>query len=399
MATMLLRLVASLCLLCMVLSVPTEPVEVDTTTSQGVGQRFSLDGFRQWFSQSTTRFVGGGPDKKKVKICEASDWRKASMKLLKEVPATGLFQDLKGTDKWELSGTAIVDEEIYMIFDNLHHIGRAGQRIQYLEPKNVLIESDAPDTGDDSSFESIEYCPDTGTFLMTREAIAHPEKEGVWRASLVEVKVPTSGAYSTVRECPLDYDFSSENKGIEGGSYVAKDGKRYFLGLCEGNYCKGGDEGREPGNGRIIVSSFVQDGDKCMWDVEKVINLPKTLQFQDYADVAILGKNIAIVSQEEAAVWIGDFDIDALDVKGPGNVYHFPRDPECDAIYCNIEGISFIDEYRIVAASDRSKATQHYNCVPHDQSVMIFQLPEPLKPGTKSDDKDASKHGTTSSEM
>ncbi len=45
---------------------------------------------------------------------------------------------------------------------------------------------------------------------------------------------------------------------------------RYMLGLCEGNYCTGGKQGREPGNGRIIVSEYYEKDDKCGWDVIKV---------------------------------------------------------------------------------------------------------------------------------
>jgi hypothetical protein len=42
--------------------------------------------------------------------------------------------------------------------------------------------------------------------------------------------------------------------------------------------------------------------------------------------------------QEESAVWIGKLDIEEWKISGPGVVYHFPRDPSCEIIYCNIEG-------------------------------------------------------------
>jgi hypothetical protein len=41
----------------------------------------------------------------------------------------------------------------------------------------------------------------------------------------------------------------------------------YVLGLCEGNHCRGGSEGRDRGNGRIVVLKEINDedgeGDKC----------------------------------------------------------------------------------------------------------------------------------------
>lgn len=30
----------------------------------------------------------------------------------------------------------------------------------------------------------------------------------------------------------------------------------YLFGLCEGNFCKGGPEGRERGNGRLVVFTY-----------------------------------------------------------------------------------------------------------------------------------------------
>ncbi len=53
--------------------------------------------------------------------------------------------------------------------------------------------------------------------------------------------------------------------GFEGIQYVpTEDGDGWLLGLCEGNFCKGGREGREAGNGRIIASKLHREGEECM---------------------------------------------------------------------------------------------------------------------------------------
>jgi hypothetical protein len=83
------------------------------------------------------------------------------MKLLKEIPAAGLFEDLKGTTKWEISGMVVVNKMIHMIFDNLAHIGQVDERFQYLAPENALIEHATEKAEEDSLFESIEYSPST----------------------------------------------------------------------------------------------------------------------------------------------------------------------------------------------------------------------------------------------
>ena len=41
-----------------------------------------------------------------------------------------------------------------------------------------------------------------------------------------------------------------------------------------------------------------------------------------------------------------------------------------------VEGIQFIDAYRVVVTSDKSKPTQPHNCMHKDQSIAIMALPK-----------------------
>jgi hypothetical protein len=93
-----------------------------------------------------------------------------------------------------------------------------------------------------------------------------------------------------------------------------------------------------------------------------------------------IGK-LAIVSQENASVWIAPFDIDALEFPSEqGQIFPLPRDNDCRVIYCNAEGIQWLDNYRFLIASDKAKATQPYYCMEKDQSIHIFALPPSWKP-------------------
>ena len=58
-------------------------------------------------------------------------------------------------------------------------------------------------------------------------------------------------------------------------------------------------------------------------------------------------------------------------VDSPGLVYHFPRSIDCEVIYCNIEGVTFLEGNRIMTTSDASKSAQSYNCVEKAQSVQV----------------------------
>uniref|UniRef100_A0A7S1TPZ5 Uncharacterized protein n=2 Tax=Phaeomonas parva TaxID=124430 RepID=A0A7S1TPZ5_9STRA len=97
---------------------------------------------------------------------------------------------------------------------------------------------------------------------------------------------------------------------------------------------------------------------------------------------------VAISSQENAQVWVGKFKLAddgffALDVAefddDVGEVYDFPRSVDgCSVEYCNVEGIHFTDNDRLLlAVSDKmkSRGKQNYKCLGKDQSAHVFSLP------------------------
>ena len=79
--------------------------------------------------------------------------------------------------------------------------------------------------------------------------------------------------------------------------------------------------------------------------------------------------------QEDAALWVGEFDFDTMEFVGDGAVFHFPRDNNCDMVYCTVEGLSWIDDQRITVTLDRAKADQPFVCTLKDQSIAMFALP------------------------
>jgi hypothetical protein len=119
--------------------------------------------------------------------------------------------------------------------------------------------------------------------------------------------------------------------------------------------------GKDRGNGRVVVTKLETvkspDGDDvCQWTTQKVLHVPKTAYFKDYSDMDIHEKGnqtvvrVAITSQEDAAVWIGQMDLEELEFVGDGTVLHFPRSSDgCKQLYCNIEGIHFIDECVLIS--------------------------------------------------
>ncbi len=82
-----------------------------------------------------------------------------------------------------------------------------------------------------------------------------------------------------------------------------------------------------------------------------------------------------IILQENSALWVGNFDFGPMEFTTLGKVYHFPRDNNCDIIYCTVEGLSWIDHHRIAVTLDQAKADQPFVCTPKDQSIAVFMLP------------------------
>lgn len=73
--------------------------------------------------------------KSKGSICEETEWRKKSLKLIKEVPFAGIFRDLQGESKFEASGLVHVNDTYFAVFDRCIHAMRSLVRLRLLFTK------------------------------------------------------------------------------------------------------------------------------------------------------------------------------------------------------------------------------------------------------------------------
>lgn len=316
--------------------------------------------------------------------CEEGQWRKKALKLIDEAPAAGLFPDLHGHAKFEASGLTFFNGSYIVVFDSLQELGVVQPALEYLGSGNYL----AGEAGPEPSYEAICVRTKANTLLAINEG----KQEGkVWFAKAHELQIMPDGSLKQLQMCHIDFPLpEGDKKGWEGAEYLDKgpDGE-LLLGLCEGNHCEGSDgRGKDRGNGQIVVTKLaegdgLQGNSSCVWKTEKIIKIPKTANFLDYSDLAIQPSanssvaRVLITSQEDAAVWAGLLDLEKLEFKGEGVVLHFPRSSaDCKMVYCNIEGVHFIDDIRIMTVSDKAKKDQDWRCVAKDQSIQTFALPE-----------------------
>jgi hypothetical protein len=333
-------------------------------------------------------------------LCEQRLYSHLTLKTAHEIPVVALLgkDDVDGRHAtFEASCILKVGDFVYTVDDDTPAIGKMHYSLQYSHQLNTLLQPDstrAAEDTDEGGFEAIFYDKDSGLFGAVVEAVALDKAaEGAvqkYHSVVHELRFNNDNTYTTMNECPCDYEFMAANKGFEGAAFVKdpSDGTNYLLGLCEGNFCVGGRHGRTPGNGRVIVlkraTNVVLAGKTwpCAWQTQRVINLPKSADFVDYSAIALhsSGTKVAVASQESAKVWIGGFNPSTFELIDEGHrVMNFPRDGDCNVVYCNIEGLDWLNSNMLVAASDQMKdwGRQSYRCLAKDQSIHVFVVPDP----------------------
>jgi hypothetical protein len=262
----------------------------------------------------------------------------------------------------EASGVLAGDGCFYVIFDNAPDIGRLGTGLRREAGGNFLIPQVR---GDRAGFEDIAHDVPAGRYFVLIEA--SPRGAGF----MAKVQEYDSGF--VYRESSwLDFPLDGPNKGLEGLTCVHRAGRTFLLGLCEGNRCKDGREGRQPGGGRVQV---FERGSR-QWDHVGTIRLPSSLWFEDYSSLSVAGDRMAVVSQASSALWVGRLRPSSWELADDEGVWVFPPDQEGRTVYCNVEGVSWVAPDRVVVVSDRAKREgQDQQCRAKDQSIHVFTIP------------------------
>jgi hypothetical protein len=113
------------------------------------------------------------------------------------------------------------------------------------------------------------------------------------------------------------------------------------------------------------------------WGHCGTIALPKSVLFEDYSGMSVKEGRVAVVSQVNSMLWVGQFDEGEWDWKDDGRLYEFPRATDGSIRYGNIEGVAWISPTRVVTVSDRRKKSEQPDklLAEKDQSVHLFDLP------------------------
>lgn len=264
--------------------------------------------------------------------------------------------------RWEASGVMVKDRHFFVVFDDRTEIARLSDDLQPNNTNGLFGTAHAF-----CGYEGITYNAVKRRFYLLVES--RKQTKGCYRALIVEY----DDEFKYLKDRPVDFTFRSSNKGFEAVAHVRRDDKDYLLVLCEGNKCKCGDKGRKPGGGRVQVF----EKKRRQWLHSGIIALPTTLPFVDYSGMSTDNGCVAIVSQVNSMLWVGQFEEVGWRWRDAGQLYEFPKSDNGSIRYGNIEGVSWITRTRIVTVSDsRKKKNQPDKSLSEkDQSVHIFDIP------------------------
>ncbi len=283
------------------------------------------------------------------------------MTLVAERKLSDFIEPPKGSGVLEASGVVATGGYYYVVFDNVRRVARIHTSLRPGSKRHSWFGRAREGEG----YEDIAFSPDTRRFYLLIEAEKHPD--GTYKALIDECD---EEAQFKKRRW-VDVPFDKRNSGFEGLHAVRREGRDYLLALCEGNRCRGGRKGRQPGGGRIHVLQRAG----TVWKSMASIALPPSVRFEDYSAVSIRGNRIAVISQQTSRLWIGSLRFRDWTITGRGAVYDFPSTKKGKPKYCTLEGVCWLSPRTFVLVSDLCKESHPKRCRKRDQSIHVFRIP------------------------
>ncbi|CAF3778670.1 unnamed protein product [Rotaria magnacalcarata] len=252
------------------------------------------------------------------------------------------------------------NQVVLAVFDNSFHVGALctpfGRSLNCTD--QLLAWPDASLATETSGFEGITYNPIDDTYFIAQETIK-TDKKKVFRANIFETRIVSTNSIPirVLESCIVNWNFASDNKGIEGLEFVSHQGT-----------------------------------ESCSWEPIGTIAMPTWVHFGDYSALSIYHRKaidlpayVAVTSQERSQVWVGMIEeinqapFFSLSSLNNNTIYDLPRTsvttPECGMKYCNIEGVAWQGGNELILVSDKAKTDQDTQCIEKDQSVHYFFLP------------------------
>lgn len=264
-----------------------------------------------------------------------------------------LLPGLPAGTTYEASGVFALNNSCFVVFDNLY---QAGEIPLHLQPENSRLHDLSRHEGN-PDFEAITYDAAEQQWYI----VAETELAGN-RFRPVVYRYDRRFTLIDRMETDLFFAADKRNKGLEGIAFVRRNGQAYLLGL------------EETSNSIHVLQQ--QDG---QWKAVAELLLP--VYFNDYADIAVLNNRVAVISQEDARIWIGQLSPSCWKFTGKHTVYTIPTGNENGetgkgnrVLYGNLEGVSFANDSTLVTCTDQVRNSQPVYQQHKDQSIQVWRI-------------------------
>lgn len=261
------------------------------------------------------------------------------------------FRNSDYSDSFEASGVEFFNNKIYIIFDSQAHIFKAtldlktAKILQDIELEKILF----VEKQNKMDIEGIDIHPISGKIRLIEEFFETSDEDKMF--ALWET-MQNSDSFSSRK---FIYDFENKSSGMEGIATRSFEGKDYFFILCEGKPCK---KNMRDDAGTIEI--LTEDYEKFA-----SIELVGELQMADYSAIDIRNDSFVLLSQAEGVMLLGRIeDLSALIVES-----RFQFSPS----YCNLEGVSFIDDSHLVLVSDKANDQRKF-CKTKERSIHLVKI-------------------------
>jgi hypothetical protein len=252
--------------------------------------------------------------------------------------------------RFEASGVVVRGSWLWVVFDNTRRVARLPIR---LDGRGTWF--DLPGSAD--GFEDIAYSTRSRRFLLLVESV----RRGTRYLSAID---EYDDRWRFLQRRTIEAALLRRNKGYEGIACATLRGREFLLAL------------RERTKDHTPHVDLLTPALK-MWRVEHSIALPSSARFSDYSAVAVRGPRLAVLSQQDAKLWVASLTSDAS-AATDGVVADFPRSrKKHKRHYYTLEGLAWISDDRIVVVSDRAKRRKFpRRARRRDESIHVFRLLE-----------------------
>lgn len=273
---------------------------------------------------------------------------------VQEIKFYKLFSGYNSSDNFEGSGVYAMGNYYYVVFDNMYKIGKILNTLPNNSSSNSLVGSGSGN----SNYEAITYNPMSVTNWYV---IVESAQNGSSYYPQVR-QFSSSLAFLSSSWTNVAYTASASNKAFEGAAYIYRNGIDYLLTLSESS------------NSINVMQKI-----GSTWNRITQFTIPVT--FTDYSDLALYGDKIAVLSQENAKLWVGHLSSTNWSIAGASVTYDFPKGDSNGnvgmgnyVLYGNLEGVSFINDSTIVTCTDKKSSSQPSYQSYKDQSLQIWKI-------------------------